>query len=74
LRNRLEGEVQQYKRLLDGEMLRDPNPMESTTSRDFDDLISSKVPKVFLYRFMQFMKYNRGTMDLQKWMTRLDFN
>ena len=25
---------------------------------------------VFLYRFMQFMKYNRGTMDLQKWMTR----
>ena len=25
---------------------------------------------MFLYRFMQFMKFNRGTMDLQKWMTR----
>ena len=25
---------------------------------------------MFLYRFMQFMKHNRGTMDLQRWMTR----
>ena len=25
---------------------------------------------MFLYRFMQFMKHNRGTLDLQKWMTR----
>ena len=24
---------------------------------------------MFLYRFMQFMKHNRGTMDLQRWMT-----
>ena len=26
---------------------------------------------MFLYRFMQFMKYNRVTVDLHKWMTRL---
>ena len=25
---------------------------------------------MFLYRFMQFMKYNKGTLDLHKWMTR----
>ena len=25
---------------------------------------------VFLHRFMQFMKHNSGTMDLQRWMTR----
>ena len=25
---------------------------------------------MFLYRSMQVMKHNRGTMDLQKWMTR----
>ena len=25
---------------------------------------------MFLYRFMQFMKYSRGNVDLQKWMTR----
>ena len=25
---------------------------------------------VFLFRFMQFMKFNRGAMGLQKWMTR----
>ena len=25
---------------------------------------------MFLYRFMQLMKHNRGTMDLQRWMTR----
>ena len=25
---------------------------------------------MFLYRFMQLMKHNRGTMDLQRWMTK----
>ena len=25
---------------------------------------------MFLHRFMQFTKQNRGTMDLQRWMTR----
>ena len=29
---------------------------------------------MFLYRFMQFMKHNRRTMDLQKWMTRFQLN
>ena len=45
LRNRLEGEAQQYKRLFDREMLM----MESTTSNGFYDLISSKVPKTCSY-------------------------
>ena len=46
--------------------------MVSTISKDSCDPISSKVraQNVFLYRSMQFMKYNRGAVDLQKWMTR----
>ena len=44
---------------------------EWTISKDFYDLISSRVPRTCSYTvFMQFMKFNRGTMDLQKWMTR----
>ena len=42
LRNRLEGDAQQYKRLLDRELLRD-------ISKDFYDLISSKVPRTCSY-------------------------
>ena len=40
-------------------------------SKDSCDLIWIKgAQNVFLQPFMQFMKCNRGTMDLQKWMTR----
>ena len=67
LRNRLEGETQQYKRLLDREMLRDPNDGVNYFKR-FHFIKGAQ--NVFLLCFMQFMKYNRGTMDLQKWMTR----
>ena len=70
LRNRLEGEAQQYKRLLDREMLRDPNDGVNYFKRFLRPHFIKGAQNVFLYRFMQFMKYNRGTMDLQKRMTR----
>ena len=51
LRNRLDGDAAQYKRLLDRELLKDP--VEGVGAQT-----------VSLY--MQFMKHNRGTMALQK--------
>ena len=69
LRNRLEGEAQQYKRLLDREMLRDPHDGVNYFKRFLRPHFIKGAQNVFLYRFMQFMKFNRGTMDLQKWMT-----
>ena len=70
LRNRLEGDAQQYKRLLDRDMLRDPNDGVNYFKRFLRPHFIKGAQNVFLYRFMQFMKFNRGTMDLQKWMTR----
>ena len=70
LRNRLEGDAQQYKRLLDREMLRDPYEGVAYFKRFLRPHFIKGAQNVFLYRFMQFMKFNRGTMDLQKWMTR----
>ena len=70
LRNRLEGDAQQYNRLLDRDMLRDPNEGVNYFKRFLRPHFIKGAQNVFLYRFMQFMKFNRGTMDLQKWMTR----
>ena len=70
LRNRLEGDAQQYKSLLDRDMLRDPNEGVHYFKRFLRPHFTKGAQNVFLYRFMQFMKFNRGTMDLQKWMTR----
>ena len=70
LRNQLEGEAQQYKKLLGREMLRDPHDGGNYFKRFLRPHFIKGAQNVFLYRFMQFMKYNRGTMDLQKRMTR----
>ena len=70
LRNRLEGEAQQYKRLLDREMLRDPNDGVNYFKRFLRPHFIKGAQDVFLNRFMQLMKFKTGTMDLQKWMTR----
>jgi len=70
LRNRLEGEAQQYKRLLDRGMLRDPNDGVNYFKRFLRPHFIKGAQDVFLSRFRQFMKFKRGTMDLQKWMTR----
>ena len=64
LRNGLEGEAQQYKRLLDRDMLRDPNHGVNYFKRFLRPHFIKGTQNVFLYRFKQFMKYNRGTMDL----------
>ena len=50
--------------------MRDPNDGVSYFKRFLQPHFIKGAQNVFLYRFMQFMKYNRGTTDLQKWMTR----
>jgi len=51
-------------------MLRDPNEGLNYFKKFLRPHFIKGAQNVFLYRFMQFMKFNRGTMDLQKWMTR----
>ena len=51
-------------------MLRDPQEGVNYFKRFLRPHFIKGAQNVFLYRFMQFMKFNRGTMDLQKWMTR----
>ena len=51
-------------------LLRDPNEGVAYFKRFLRPHFIKGAQNVFLYRFMQFMKFNRGTMDLQKWMTR----
>ena len=66
----MEGEASQYKRLLDRDLLRDPNDGVSYFKRFLRPHFIKGAQNAFLLHFMQFMKYNRGTVDLQKWMTR----
>ena len=68
LRNRLEGDAAQYKRLLDRDQLRDPVEGVNYFKRFLRPHFIKGAQTVFLYRLMQFMKQNRGTMDLQRWM------
>ena len=70
LRNRLEGEARQHKKLLDREMLRDPNDGVNYFNRLLRPHFVKGAQNVFLNRVMQFMTFKRGTVDLQKWMTR----
>ena len=63
LRNRLEGEALQYKRLLDQDLLRDPNDGVNGVNyfkRFLRPHCIKGARNVFSYSFMQFMKYNRG--------------
>ena len=71
LRNRLEGEASVYKRLLDREQLREPNGRGvEYFKRTLRPHFVKGAQTVFLYRFMRFMKNNRGNAELMKWMTR----
>ena len=75
LRNRLEGEASVYKRLLDGEQLREPNGRGvEYFKRTLRPHFVKGAQTVFLYRFMRFMKNNRGNAELMKWMTRFQID
>ena len=69
MRNRQEGDAAQYKRLLDRELLKDPAKGVNYFKRFLRPHFIKGAQTVVLYRFMQVMKHNRGTMDLQRWMT-----
>ena len=70
LRNRLEGEASVFKRLLDRDELRQPNGRGvEYFKRTLRPHFVKGAQTVFLYRFMRFMKNNRGNGDLMKWMT-----
>ena len=74
LRNRLEGEASVYKRLLDREQLREPNGRGvEYFKRTLRQHFVKGAQTVFLYRFMRFMKNNRGNAEL-KWMTRFQID
>ena len=72
LRNRLEGEASQYKRLLNRRVVERPKRWCEL----FQEILATSCHQgspnsvLILYRFMQLIQYNRGPMDLQKWMTR----
>lgn len=70
LRNRLEGEAAVYKQVLDRDMLRDPQDGVNYFKRTLRRHYIKGSQNVFLYRFMQFMKYSRGTQDLQTWIAK----
>ena len=75
LRNRLEGEASVYKRLLDREQLREPNGRGvEYFKRTLRPHFVKGAQIVFLYRFMRFMKNNRGNAELMKWMTRFQID
>ena len=75
LRNRLEGEASVYKRLLDREQLREPNGRGvEYFKRTLRPHFVKGAQTVFLYRFMRFMKNNRGNAELTKWMTRFQID
>ena len=75
LRNRLEGEASVFKRLLDGEELRQPMGRGvEYFKRTLRPHFVKGAQTVFLYRFMRFMKNNRGNGDLMKWMTRFQID
>ena len=75
LRNRLEGEASVFKRLLDREELRQPNGRGvEYFKRTLRPHFVKGAQTVFLYRFMRFMKNNRGNGDLMKWMTRFQID
>ena len=71
LRNRFEGDAAQYKRLLDREMLRDPNEGVNYSKRFLRPHFIKGAQTVFLYRFMQFRKHNRGMTRFQLTANRL---
>ena len=61
LRNR-EDEASVYKRLLNRELLRDPNDGVNYFKRFLPPHFVKGAQTVFLYRFIQFIKHNRGTL------------
>ena len=73
LRNRLEGEAAVYKRVLDRDALKANDPPGAGVEY-FKRVLRPHFVKgstnVFLYRFMQFVRFNRGSADMMKWMTR----
>ncbi len=75
LRNRLEGEAPVYKRLLDRDELRQANGRGvEHFKRTLRPHFVKGAQTVFLYRFMKFMKNNRGNGDFMKWMTRFQID
>ena len=73
LRNRLEGEAAVYKRVLDRDALKANDPPGAGVEyfkRVLRPYFVKGSTNVFLYRFMQFVRFNRGSADMMKWMTR----
>ena len=73
LRSRLEGEAAVYKRILDRDALKANEPPGAGVQHFKNQLrpyFVQGATNVFLYRFMQLVKFNRGSADMMKWMTQ----
>ena len=73
VRNRLEGEAAVYKRILDRDALKANDPPGAGVEyfkRVLRPYFVKGLTNVFLYRFMQFVRFNRRSADMMKWMTR----
>ena len=74
LRNRLEGEAAIYKRLLDGDALKDKEDGVKYCQRFLRPYFVKGAVNIFLYRFQQFMNMHRGSSDMLRWMTRFQLS
>ena len=74
LRNRLEGEAAIHKRLLDRDLLKDPNNGVRYFKSFLRPLFVKGAANVFLYRFQQFMNLHRGNGDMLRWITRFQLS
>ena len=73
MRNRLEGEAAVYKRVLDRDALKANDPPGAGVDyfkRVLRPYFVKGATNVFLHRFLQFVRFNRGSADMMKWMTR----
>ena len=74
LRNRLEGEAAIHKRLLDRDLLKDPNNGVRYFKSFLRPLFMKGAANVFLYHFQQFMNLHRGNGDMLRWITRFQLS
>ena len=70
----MEGEAAIRKRLLDRDLLKDPNNGVRCFKSFLRPLFVKGAANVFLYRFQQFMNLRHGNGDMLRWITRFQLS
>jgi len=71
LRNRLDGDAATYKNILDRELLKDPAKGVAYFKKTLRPHFVKGSQNVFLWRFFQFVRANRGSQELLRWLVRM---